>query len=166
MGLANLRKALGQIVKRPLRDVIINCNRRDFVYYNLEQRFVVLYTRKKKGGHLTPRKGARTQRLYEILSRRHNEQDKKIRWVFWHIYTNRTGEKITGPYRDRHMFMRSLCQKAGVKYFRFLALRHASASVLDQLGFDSVISNGSWDVRTARLRRYISTVSVMTNVRP
>ena len=101
---------------------------------NLEQRFVVLYTRKKKGGHLTPRKVAMTQRLYEVLSRRHNERDEKIPWVFWHTYFNRTGEKITGPYRDRHKFMRSLCQKAGVKYFRFHALRHASASVLDQRG--------------------------------
>jgi site-specific recombinase XerD len=37
---------------------------------SLEQRFVVLYTRKKKGGHLTPRKVAMTQRLHEALSRR------------------------------------------------------------------------------------------------
>ena len=101
---------------------------------NLEQRFVVLYTRKKKGGHLTPRKVAMTQRLHEALSRRHSERDEKNPWVFWHTYSDRTGEKITGPYRDRHKIMRSLCQKAGVKYFRFHALRHASASVLDQRG--------------------------------
>jgi integrase len=101
---------------------------------NLEQQFVVLYTRKKKGGHLTPRKVAMTQRLYEVLSRRHKEREEKIPWVFWHIYTNQAGEKITGTFRDRHKFMRSLCQKAGVKYFRFHALRHASASVLDQRG--------------------------------
>jgi integrase len=101
---------------------------------SLEQRFVVLYTRKKKGGHLTPRKVAMTQRLHEVLSRRHNERDKTNQWVFWHTYFDRKGEKVVGPYRDRHKIMRSLCRKAGVKYFRFHALRHASASVLDQRG--------------------------------
>ena len=38
---------------------------------DLERRYVVLYTRKKRGGHLTPRKVPMTQRLYEVLSRRH-----------------------------------------------------------------------------------------------
>jgi len=37
---------------------------------NLGQRYVVLYTRKKRGGHLTPRKVSMTRRLYEILSPR------------------------------------------------------------------------------------------------
>jgi integrase len=101
---------------------------------NLEQRFVVLYTRKKKGGNLTPRKVAMTQRLHEALSRRHEERDDTNPWVFWHTYFDLTGKKKTGPYRDRHKIMRSLCRKAGVKYFRFHALRHASASVLDQRG--------------------------------
>jgi integrase len=101
---------------------------------NFEQRFVVLYTRKKKGGHLTPRKVAMTQRLYEALSRRHHERDESLPWVFWHTYTNRAGEKITGPYNERNKIMRSLCRKAEVKYFRYHALRHASASVLDQRG--------------------------------
>ncbi|MBF0227593.1 MAG: site-specific integrase, partial [Desulfobacterales bacterium] len=36
---------------------------------DLEQRFVILYTRKKKGGNLTPRKIPMTKRLYEILHR-------------------------------------------------------------------------------------------------
>jgi integrase len=101
---------------------------------SLEQRFVLLYTRKKKGGHLTPRKVPLTQRLHDVLSRRHNARDKRIPWVFCHTYINRAGEKVTAPYRARHGIMRSLCQKAGVKYFRFHALRHASASVLDQRG--------------------------------
>ncbi len=109
-------------------------NRLTWSDVNLEQRFVVLFTRKKKGGHLTPRKVAMTQRLYEALRRRHNERDESNPWVFWHIYFDHTGKKKTGPYRDRHKIMRTLCQKAGVKYFRFHALRHASASVLDQRG--------------------------------
>jgi integrase len=101
---------------------------------NLEQRFVVLYTRKKKGGHLTPRKVPLTERLFEVLSRRHQLRDESKPWVFCHTYTNRAGEKITAPYRERHMIMKTLCRKAGVKYFRFHALRHASASILDQRG--------------------------------
>ena len=109
-------------------------NRLTWSDVNLEQRFVVLFTRKKKGGHLTPRKVAMTQRLYEALRRRHNERDESNPWVFWHIYFDHSGKKKTGPYRDRHKIMRTLCQKAGVKYFRFHALRHASASVLDQRG--------------------------------
>jgi integrase len=109
-------------------------NRLTWSDVNLEQRFVVLFTRKKKGGHLTPRKVAMTQRLYEALRRRHNERDEGNPWVFWHTYFDHTGEKKTGPYRDRHKIMRTLCQKAGVKYFRFHALRHASASVLDHRG--------------------------------
>jgi integrase len=107
-----------------------------------------------------------TQRLHEVLSRRHNERDENNSWVFWHIYFDLTGKKKTGPYRDRDKIMRSLCQKAGVKYFRFHALRHASASVLDQRGARSVISKESWDMRTGEPPKFISTVSVMTNVRP
>ena len=75
-----------------------------------------------------------TQGLYEALRRRHNERDPSIPWVFWHTYFDHTGKKKTGPYRDSHKIMRTLCQKAGVKYSRFHALRHASASVLDQRG--------------------------------
>jgi site-specific recombinase XerD len=109
-------------------------NRLTWKDVSLGQRFVVLYTRKKKGGHLTPRKVAMTQRLHEALSRRHSEREENNPWVFWHTYVDHTGNKVTGPYRDRHKIMRSLCRKAGVKYFRFHALRHASASVLDQRG--------------------------------
>ena len=110
-------------------------NRLTWKDVNLEQRFVVLYTRKKKGGHLTPRKVPMTQRLFEILSRRFRERDESKAWVFWHTYTQRaTGRKISGPYKERNKIMKTLCQAAGVKYFRFHALRHASASFLDQRG--------------------------------
>jgi integrase len=43
---------------------------------NLEQRYVLLYTRKKSGGHLTPRKVPMTQKLHEILSRRYARRDE------------------------------------------------------------------------------------------
>ena len=52
--------------------------------------------------------------------------------MFWHTYiSSKTGEKKEGPFKDRKKFMKTLCQKAGVRYFRFHALRHSGASVMD-----------------------------------
>lgn len=99
---------------------------------NFEDRSLVLYTRKKKGGHLTPRKIPMTNRLYEVLWRRYLVRDKTKPWVFWHAYlSSKTGEKKEGPFKDRKKFMKTLCKKAGVRYFRFHALRHSGASVMD-----------------------------------
>ena len=64
----------------------------------------------KKGGHLTPRKVPMTQRLFEVLSRRHEKRDKEKPWVFWQRYWGR---------------------KKKERYFRFHALRHLGASILD-----------------------------------
>jgi len=73
-----------------------------------------------------------TQKIYEILSRRYAQRDKSKSWVFWHTYwNNKTGEKVEGPYQDRKRIMNALCEKVGVKYFRFHALRHFGASTLD-----------------------------------
>jgi len=38
---------------------------------------------------------------------------------------------VEGPYDDRKKIMKTLCAKAGVRYFRFHALRHAGASVME-----------------------------------
>ena len=38
---------------------------------------------------------------------------------------------VEGPYQDRKLIMSTLCQKAGVPYFRFHPLRHSGASVMD-----------------------------------
>ncbi|MCP4748754.1 MAG: site-specific integrase [Desulfobacteraceae bacterium] len=93
---------------------------------------VTLYTRKKRGGDLTPRKVPMTSRLYDIFKQRYKNRRKDIPWVFWHEFTSsKTGEKKIGPYTERKKIMRTLCKKAGVRYFRFHALRHASASVMD-----------------------------------
>ncbi len=107
-------------------------NRLTWDEVDLRTRSVVLYTRKKKGGHLTPRKVPMTLKLYTILSRKHQERDRKKPWVFWHRYWSRkdNGWK-EGPFDDRKKFMKTLCSKAGVKYFRFHALRHAGASLLE-----------------------------------
>lgn len=102
---------------------------------NLDKRYVVLYTRKKRGGHLTPRKVPMTQRLYEVLSRRFAERDKTKPWFFWHTYwSSKSGEKHDGPYKERPKIMKTLCNKAGVTYFRFHALRHSGASIMDNSG--------------------------------
>ena len=52
-------------------------NRLTWADVNLEERYVVLYTRKKKGGHLTPRKVPMTQKLFEVLSRRYEKRDER-----------------------------------------------------------------------------------------
>ncbi len=99
---------------------------------NFKDRYVVLYTRKKSGGHLTPRKVPMTNKLYDVLLRRYEKRDSSKSWVFWHTYwSSKTGEKKEGPFRERKKIMKALCKKAGVKYFRFHALRHFGASTLD-----------------------------------
>ena len=107
-------------------------NRLTWSDVNLEQRYVTLYTRKKKGGNLTPRNIPMTNRLYQVLSRRYENKDKKKPWVFWHRHWSRKEKRwVEGPYKDRKLIMKSLCKKAGVKYFRFHPLRHLGASILD-----------------------------------
>jgi len=99
---------------------------------NLDARYVILYTRKKSGGHLTPRKIPMTQKLYEVLKRRHDKRDASKPWVFWHRYWSRkNGCFIEGPFGDHKKLMKRLCEKAGVRYFRFHPLRHAGASLMD-----------------------------------
>jgi len=102
---------------------------------DLEGRYVILYTRKKKGGHLTPRKVPMTDYLFKILSRGSAQRNKQIPYVFWHTYTSRkTGEQHQGSFGRRKRLMPGLCKKAGVRYFNFHALRHSGASVMDSLG--------------------------------
>jgi integrase len=108
-------------------------NRLTWQDVNLEQRYVILYTRKKRGGHLTPRKVPMCDRLLDIMQRRYETRDKRKPWVFWHRYFDRKSKRwIDKPYKDRSQVMRYLCKKANVKYFRFHALRHFGASMLDQ----------------------------------
>ena len=56
---------------------------------NLHERYLVLYTRKKRGGHLTPRKISMSEKLYQIFHRRYQKRDKRKPWVFWHRYWSR-----------------------------------------------------------------------------
>jgi integrase len=108
-------------------------NRLTWEDVNLRDRSVTLYTRKKKGGNLTPRNVPMTSRLFEVLSHRYEHRDKRKSWVFWHRYWERKKKEWTeGPYHERKRVMKTLCRKAGVRYFRFHPLRHLSASILDR----------------------------------
>lgn len=99
---------------------------------NLSKRNVVLYTRKKRGGHLTPRIVHMSDKLYLIMIRRFENRDKLKPWIFWHRYWDKKKEGwVDKPYTDRSQIMKNLCKKAKVKYFRFHALRHYGASMLD-----------------------------------
>ena len=53
---------------------------------NFSENYVVLYTRKKKGSKLTPRKVSMTKKLSHILARRYEERDPSKPWAFWHRY--------------------------------------------------------------------------------
>ena len=107
-------------------------NRLTWSDVNFEERYVVLFTRKKRGGHLTPRKIPMTNRLFQVLHHRFEHCDRRKPWVFWHLYWDRNEKDWSeGPYKERKKFMKTLCKKVGVRYFRFHALRHFGASVLD-----------------------------------
>ncbi|MFA4902253.1 MAG: tyrosine-type recombinase/integrase [Desulfobaccales bacterium] len=118
-----------------LRDTfarVSEVNRLSWDDVNLEQKYVVLYTRKKRGGHLTPRKVPMTQKVFDILSRRFSERERNIPWVFWHSYVDQSsGEREVGPFKDRREVLKNLCAKAGIRRFGFHALRHAGASLMD-----------------------------------
>jgi len=108
-------------------------NRLTWSDVNLEERYVVLYTRKKKGGHLTPRKVPMTRKLFDVLSRRFKGRAEDKPWVFWQRYWDQKQKRwVEGPYQDRKKIMKRLCTKAKVRYFRFHALRHLGASILDR----------------------------------
>jgi integrase len=107
-------------------------NRLTWEDVNLKEGYLYLYTRKKRGGSLTPRRIVMNNRLRLILSRRYAKRDKNKPWIFWHRYWSRKlGEFIEGPYIDRKKLMKTLCKLAGVKYFRYHPLRHFGASLLD-----------------------------------
>jgi integrase len=108
-------------------------NRLTWQDVDFASRHVILYTRKKKGGHRTPRKVPMPPKLFDILTARYGTRPKDVPWVFWHRYSSRRSQGwVVGPFAERKKIMRSLCNKAGVRYFRYHALRHFGASLLEQ----------------------------------
>jgi integrase len=102
---------------------------------DFERRVVTLWTRKRKGGNREPREVPMVQKLFDILFHRFKSRNPEIPWVFWHTYWSRKiSQWVNGPYLERKKLMSTLCDKADVKYFRYHALRHLTASVLDDLG--------------------------------
>ncbi len=102
---------------------------------DFQNKTITLYTRKKRHGTKTPRIIPMTENLYNILSHRDKHRDISISWVFWHkFYSRKQNQIVVGPYKDRKKFMKSLCDKAEVKYFRFHPLRHAGASFMESIG--------------------------------
>lgn len=107
-------------------------NRMTWDDVNLPEKYVVLYTRKKKDRGLTPRKVPMTEKLFEVLSDLNRNRRRNIPWVFWHKYWDKKKKKnVIGPYQSRSKIMKTLCTSAGVKYFRYHAFRHFGASTLD-----------------------------------
>jgi len=96
---------------------------------NLDKKYVILFTCKKKGGHRRPRKVEMTNHLYETLYARWLKRNTKIPYVFYNSIT------LTA-YRYRSKIMRTACEKAGVTYFTFHNIRHCGASVMNQMGID------------------------------
>lgn len=106
---------------------------------DFENRSVTLYTRKTRGGNLTPRQIPMTDELYDVLRRREENRHAELPYVFWHkYYSRKAGEKVAGPFQNRKQLMKRLCENAEVRYFRFHALRHAGASALEALGIPTV----------------------------
>jgi len=102
---------------------------------SLRNRQVTLWTRKRKGGNREPREIPMVPMLHELLSARKSRQNDAVPWVFWHRYWSREQHDwVVGPYSDRKKIMGTLCKEAGVRYFRYHAFRHLTASILDDLG--------------------------------
>ena len=102
---------------------------------DFSKRSVTLWTRKRRRGNREPRDVPMIGMIYDILRYRYERRNPDLPWVFWHSYWSRKlGKRIQGPYKDRNKIMRPLCKKAQVKYFRYHALRHLTASILDNLG--------------------------------
>ena len=90
---------------------------------NLENRTVILWTRKRKGGAYEADPMPMNEDLYVVLQDLWKRR-KQNRWVF---YNEKTGTR----YMHRPKMMRSLCKRAGIyPHFGFHALRHFMASWL------------------------------------
>lgn len=92
---------------------------------------VTLYTRKKKGGSLTPRDIDMTPELKRVLTKRYEKREPGMSHVFYHCYWSRKEKGfIVGPFGYRNKFMARLCKAAGVQHFNFHEIRRLGASIM------------------------------------
>lgn len=89
---------------------------------NFEQRWIRLFTRRRRGGELQPDYIPMNNTLHSILHRQWEHRDKETP----HFFCLSADEL-------RHM-MEGLCKKAGVKPFGFHAIRHHVASAMNDSG--------------------------------
>lgn len=101
---------------------------------------IVLWTRKRKGGHLEPDVLPMTKELKHSLSGwweerlSHDTEDKEHIFVCLNRY--QFCHKFYGkPFKNRQHFMKKICAKAGVEKFGFHAIRHLTASILYRRGY-------------------------------
>ena len=95
---------------------------------NFKDKWVRLWTRKRKGGELHEDKLPMEKTLHDILKRRGGNRDKNTPYVFH----NPGGSQYTR--NQKKDTMNRLCRKAGVKPFGFHAIRHHVASALADSG--------------------------------
>jgi hypothetical protein len=57
-------------------------NRLTWEDINFQERYVILYTRKKRGGHFIPRKIPMTDKLFDVVYTRFKNWDKKNNGCF------------------------------------------------------------------------------------
>ena len=121
---------------------------------NFEQRWVRLWTRKRRGGELQEDKLAMTDTLYDVLKRRWDNRDKTTAYIFH----NDDGARFT--YIQKRYTMKRLCRNAGVKVFGFHAIRHHVASILADSGKASLsqIQKMLRHRRTTTTDNYIKTL--------
>ena len=95
---------------------------------NMEKRWVVLKTRKRRGGELQSDRIAMPDALAKILSRRWRDRPPGSSLVFCRT------DGSPWSYQSKRHLMRDLCVRAGVKRFGFHAIRHHVASILADSG--------------------------------
>ena len=89
---------------------------------NFEQRWVRLYTRKRRGGQLQEDYLPMNETLYKVLFSRWKRRDKENPNIF------------TCSGRQLRYMMETLCRRAGVKPFGLHAIRHHVSSILNDSG--------------------------------
>ncbi|BDQ35436.1 hypothetical protein JCM14722_29780 [Pseudodesulfovibrio portus] len=93
-----------------------------------DRKMIRLWTRKRKGGGMTPRPALMTPTMREILDRRWKDR-KNSPWVFT---DPATGDRYERSAKELREMTRRLCDKAGVPYFDMYSLRHyVSQRVID-----------------------------------